>query len=621
MTEWAQYERVRRNRAARPDASAGDTELWASFASATRLAEFCGAWLALQCRIIPSSRAGLLLLEGEAGAFTPAAIWPDPLQDVTYLGATAEEALRDRRGVMRRDEARDGAYIAYPIEIRQKLHGVVVVDTAAREASDLQPILRQLHWGAGWLEALFWRRQANEAERPLGHARIGLDLVAVAGEHRRLKASAIAVANELAARLRCDRVSIGLEKRGRVRLVAMSHSASFQRKSQLVAAIENAMDEALDQNSTVAEPPISSTGREVTVAHRRLQKATDVRAVASVVVASRARAIGAITIERQRDEPFSGEALKLCETLASLIGPVIDLQIDHGRWVAGRIVDVASDGVRALCGRRRPTLKLAALGLVGFVAFLAFAEAEHRVTAKSVIEGVVQRAAVAPFDGFVLRAPVRAGDTVREGELLAALDDKDLVLDRLKWRSERDKLRQKERDALGKHDRATLGVLAAQIHEAESQLALAEDKLARSQITAPFEGIVVSGDLTQMLGSPVEKGKVLFEVAPLDAYRVAVQVDDRDIGYVRIGQTGTLVLTGMPARPLPLTVAKTMPVAVSEEGRNYFRVEASLGSGEVPLRPGMEGVAKIEAGQRPLIWVWTHSVVEWAQLTAWKWLP
>ena len=41
-----------------------------------------------------------------------------------------------------------------------------------------------------------------------------------------------------------------------------------------------------------------------------------------------------------------------------------------------------------------------------------------------------------------------------------------------------------------------------------------------------------------MLGSPVEKGKVLFEIAPLDAYRLIVHVDERDIRYVAAGQSG-----------------------------------------------------------------------------------
>jgi multidrug efflux pump subunit AcrA (membrane-fusion protein) len=586
--------------------------------------------------MIAGVSAALLLLREQGGGYRPIASWPDTNRDLGDLARMAERAVADRRNVVvwgRQDPAMNlpqpvGLMIAHPIlevhDDAQPPFGAVTVAVAAPRgptSGNPEAVAGQLHWGAGWLGTLLWRERAEAHSRTIARAAAGLDLLAVAGEQRRLKASAIAVANELAARLRCDRVSIGLEKRGRIRLAAMSHSASFQRKSQLVDAIENAMEEALEQNASIAEPAIPGAERRITVAHRRLVKATEAHAVASVVVASRGRALGAITMDRQRGEPFDAEALKLCEAVALLVGPMIDLQADGGRWVAGRIVDAAGDGIKALVGRRRPTLKLAAISVTGLAAFLAFAEAEHRVAGKSVIEGVVQRAAVAPFDGFVLRAPMRAGDTVREGELLAALDDKDLVLDHLKWRSERDKLLQKQRDALGKHDRAALSVLTAQIQQAEAQLALAEDKLARSRITAPFDGIVVSGDLSQMLGSPVEKGKVLFEVAPLDAYRVVVQADERDIGYVRIGQIGTLALTGMPAQPVPLTVTKTTPVAISEEGRNYFRVEASLGENEVSMRPGMEGVSKIEAGRRSLLWVWTHSLVEWVQLTAWKWLP
>jgi multidrug efflux pump subunit AcrA (membrane-fusion protein) len=624
--------------AAAPAPASGHPRLWSGLTDgAEDRAGFCRDWLALQCGMIDGAVAGLLLLREQAGTdYRPIASWPDASRDLGDLARMAERAIAERRSVAawgRTDPGTNqpqpvGLLIAHPIlegqDDGQPPFGAVAVAVAAPRGPvsvDPQAVAGQLHWGAGWLGSLLWRERAETHLRTIARAGAGLDLLAVAGEHRRLKASAIAVANELAARFCCDRVSIGLEKHGRIRVLAMSHSASFQRKSQLVDAIENAMEEALDQNVSVAEPPITSAERHITVAHRRLLKATDARRVASVVVTSRRRSLGAITMERHRDEPFDTEALKLCETVASLVGPVIDLQADGGRWIAGRIVDFAGDGIKALVGRRRPALKLAAIGVAGVAAFLAFAEVGHRVAGKSVIEGVVQRAAVAPFDGFVLRAPMRAGDTVREGDLLAALDDKDLVLDRLKWRSERDKLLQKQRDALGKHDRAALSVLTAQIQQAEAQLALAEDKLARSHITAPFDGIVVSGDLSQMLGSPVEKGKVLFEVAPLDAYRVVVQADERDIGYIRVGQTGTLALTGMPAQPVPLTVTKTTPVAISEEGRNYFRVEAGLGDSEVPMRPGMEGVAKIEAGRRALLWVWTHSLVEWAQLTAWKWLP
>jgi multidrug resistance efflux pump len=343
--------------------------------------------------------------------------------------------------------------------------------------------------------------------------------------------------------------------------------------------------------------------------------------MSTVLVGSRGEPIGALTFERHRAEPFTDDTLHLVEAIAALLAPQINLQLRANRFLAGRLVDRIGDGCETLFGERRPALKLCAAGVIVLALALIFAKGEHRVTAKSVLEAEVQRAAVAPFDGFIRVAPVRAGDTVRSGDLLAALDDRDLVLDRLKWRAERDKLLQRHREALAKHDRNSLVVLEPQIRQAEAQLALAEEKLARSRILAPFDGIVVSGDLSQMLGSPVEKGKALFEIAPLNSYRLIVQVDERDIRYIGVGQRGAVTLTGRPGEPVPMTLSKVTPVTVAEEGRNSFRVEARLSQSSLNLRPGMEGVAKIKSGQRSIVWIWTHPVVDWLRLAAWKYLP
>jgi multidrug resistance efflux pump len=328
-----------------------------------------------------------------------------------------------------------------------------------------------------------------------------------------------------------------------------------------------------------------------------------------------------ITLERHRDQAFRDNEIALCDAIASLVGPILDLQLENGRLISGRAIQSIHDSARALFGPRRPALKLAAIFSVAVGLTLAVVSGEHTVSAKSVTEGSVQRAIVAPYDGFVQSAPVRAGDQVHEGDLLAKLNDKDLVLDQLKARGDRDRLQQKYRDALAKHDRPEMIALAAQVRQSEAQLALADEKLAKSRISAPFDGIVVSGDLSQNLGSPVERGKLLFEIAPLDHYRVVLQVDERDIGYVGVGQTGRLALAGLPARPLPLTVTKVTPVAAADEGRNFFRVEAHLDDGSVILRPGMEGVGKIDVGRASLVWIWTHPLFEWVWLAAWKWMP
>jgi multidrug efflux pump subunit AcrA (membrane-fusion protein) len=175
--------------------------------------------------------------------------------------------------------------------------------------------------------------------------------------------------------------------------------------------------------------------------------------------------------------------------------------------------------------------------------------------------------------------------------------------------------------AMAKREAAQTRILAAQIDQVKAQLSLLEEQLARTRILAPFDGVVVQGDLSQALGSPVERGQVLFEVAPLEAYRLILQVDERDIAYAAVGQRGQLLLAADPETAHPFLVRKITPVSAAREGRNYFRLEATLEGTPPSLRPGMEGVGKIEVDRRLLVWIWTRQAVDWLRLTLWNWIP
>jgi RND family efflux transporter MFP subunit len=303
------------------------------------------------------------------------------------------------------------------------------------------------------------------------------------------------------------------------------------------------------------------------------------------------------------------------------LGPVLALKQDNERGFWLRTQEHGRDTLNMFFGPRHPGAKLIALVLVAGLLFLSLASGDYRVAAKTVIEGAVQRAAVAPFDGYVVESLVRAGDTVRRGQILSRLDDKDLVLEQTRWTAERDQLMGKHRQAFALQDRATMQQVAAQISQIEAQLSLAESKLARASLVAPFDGVVVSGDLSQLLGTPIEQGKVLFEIAPLDAYRVILQVDERDIDDIRIGQSGELALSGLPHQTMAFSVKHITPVTTAQDGRNHFRVEARIDQPSERLRPGMEGAGKINIGERKLIWIWTHSLMDWLRLAFWNWLP
>ena len=166
-----------------------------------------------------------------------------------------------------------GLFVALPLGPGSQPIAVAAVALASGSSAALAPenVAEQLRWGAGWLEALPWAQRSEDASTESARAASSLDLLAAIGEQPRLQGMAIAVANDLAARLRCDRVSLGVIRRnGSIRLRAISHSASFKGQGRLVDAIENAMEEALDQRSSVAYPPLPSTERTVTMAHRAL---------------------------------------------------------------------------------------------------------------------------------------------------------------------------------------------------------------------------------------------------------------------------------------------------------------------------------------------------------------
>jgi multidrug resistance efflux pump len=205
--------------------------------------------------------------------------------------------------------------------------------------------------------------------------------------------------------------------------------------------------------------------------------------------------------------------------------------------------------------------------------------------------------------------------------VLCRLDGRDLKLEQVRWASEREQSERKYRQAIAAQDRASMAMVQAQINQAQAQLTLAEDKLERATLVAPFDGIVVSGDLSQLLGTPVEQGKVLFEIAPLDTYRVVLNVDERDISQIKVGQQGVLALSGIPYEVMHFAVKQVTPVSTSQEGSNYFRVEAQIDAPSERLRPGMEGIGKVAVGKRKIIWIWTHSLVDWFRLWTWKWMP
>jgi hypothetical protein len=600
--------------------------LWKRLNDANSVVDVGRAWLALQCQMIAGASRGILLLGGKTtNSFDAVAFWPEGSARSAPLAEVAELALRERRGLASGDsqespDASSVQHVAVPIMLGNELGGAVAVTLRGARTEDNRQALRQLQWGAPWIRERLRQARGVEQDRLLDRTSAALSLIGGALDHEGFDAAAMAVVTGLALRSKCSRVSLGFRESNNTAVKVISHTAQFGQQMNLVSCLGAAMDEALDQRSIILYPGPDNQ-LLATSAHAELSRVQQDGQVLTLPLLVGDRFAGALTFERPPDAPFEPETVELLELVTSVVGPVLEEKRKNDRWLVVKAAESFHQELTRLLGPGHLIRKLVAIAIVVAALFLTFAHSIYHVNADARIEGLVRRAIVAPYDGFIKEANARAGDTVKEGDVLATLEDRDLLLERLKWVTERQQHQFEYDKALATREPAAINVIRSQIDQADAQIKLLDEELARIKLRTSISGLVVSGDLSQLIGASVQRGQVLFEVAPLESYRVILGVDEREIGLVEAGQTGELVVSALPNDTLSFTVDKITPIAEAQAGRNVFRVEGKLIDNPARLRPGMEGVGKIEIGKRSLAWIWLHPLIDWLRIWSWHWLP
>ena len=427
----------------------------------------------------------------------------------------------------------------------------------------------------------------------------------------------------MALKLDCERVAIGIIEHGQAQIKAISHSTETKAKFEANRKLAAAMDEAIAQSAVIIHPEITGSQPRLMLAHSALVRGSGNQAC-TIPLINNGKIFGALTLERNASTLFKPDEIQAFEQIAALLGPILFLKWANDRAWYTRIKQDSAAWLARHFTQADAAFKIglyaAALGLLG----LLFIPINYNISAPARLEGAIQRALVAPENGFLQQAYVRPGDHVKANQVLAELADEELQLEIRRWQSELAQYENTYSAALAQSNRVDMVVNESKAQEARTQLALAEQKLERSRIVAPFDGVIIKGDLKQLLGAPVQRGDTLLTIAPTDSYRLIVEVDERDIADVKLNQAGKIALVSLPGTTLPFRVLNITPAATNKAERNFFEVEGQIqlntnANDKIALRPGLEGIAKIQAGQHAVIWTLTHRIVDWAKITLWKW--
>lgn len=438
-----------------------------------------------------------------------------------------------------------------------------------------------------------------------------LECVAVLLQPRDAQDPLRALVVHIAASLRCQRVALALQDgRGTLRVVAVSDLPRPQDAPDFVADLLAAAHDVQASGCTLVHPAVVEAGRHPSLGHVQLGRSLGGSALCSAPLADGGQVHGVLTLQRDAAEPFGRHEAARFELVCAFLAPLLRLQA-----AAGSSARPPAGGLpRWMRAVRRHAWTLAAVAALAAAAV----PVPHSVAAAARVHGVQEWQLAAPRDGFIASVGARPGSTVRSGDALVVLDDESARQELRTAQATLDQAESAFGEAMARGEQGQVVVQVARIEEAAARVEAARQALARGRLVAPDAGIVVDGDLTRSIGAPVQRGQVLMTLAPADGHRVALWVDERDIARVRVGQAGLLRLASQPGEPVPVEVVRLTPLASVRDGRNGFEVEARPVSQAASLRPGFEGVARLEDGQAPLGWVLLHRAWHAVRLGWWS---
>jgi hypothetical protein len=404
----------------------------------------------------------------------------------------------------------------------------------------------------------------------------------------------------------CQPVMLGLQRRfNKLQLQAISGQLAFDPRSELMRLVESAFSEVVDSG-------------QVQVYQKGENTQPFLQAIAEQLGAERIVALpiadfhgnyfaAAILLWKQLDKT-SVEQLESVKLDIQVIGGALHSML---RGYPGFFTRMYQQLGSKLGTHKRIASYIAPVLLL----LVLFFPIDYTINCMSIVQPVQRRFVAAHFDGVLEKTFVRPGDVVKAEQLLARLDGRELEWELSGLESDRSKVLKKRDKHLAAGETSSAQMAGLEIERIKVQADLLQYQRQHLRILSPISGLVLVGDLQREEGVSVERGQKLFEIAPLDNVVVEVAIPADEIRHYQDGMSVAVQLEAFPGEVWEKPVARLFPSSTIRENENVFLAEIELNNPKGQLRPGMQGRANLNAGSKPLIWVWLHKPL--AKINEW----
>jgi HlyD family secretion protein len=227
------------------------------------------------------------------------------------------------------------------------------------------------------------------------------------------------------------------------------------------------------------------------------------------------------------------------------------------------------------------------------------------------IHGLTEATISADLAGQITSLPVKEGQSVNKGETLALLSDKEIEAKLEEAKAELDERQSnfKRQESLFKSKAITRKDFEDNQFALRKAVSAHQQMLARSNklsISAPFSGVLLRK--FKEVGETLALHEKIFMLADLSTLKFSIEVDETDIGYVKLGQKVNIAIDALPGQSFEGSVSKvgllvekkrtSMDDASEIMDAKIVYVDVDVAP-DPRLRVGLTGIGYIQVANNP----------------------
>jgi HlyD family secretion protein len=466
--------------------------------------------------------------------------------------------------------------------------------------------------------AINWTEESADKKAPPQNA--NTQALTRAGTCSTPEELAFTITNSLRNKLGCEQVALATVNRKRVKILAISGLDDVTKQSPVVLCQTAAMEECLDADVAIACPDIFDASKSAVSGyrlHQQWRSAVKGDAVVSIPLRIGDDTAAILSMRHREDRPLKEAQIEQIRSHVEPYVPVLRLLRDANRGPIRCTQDAIGATYKGITSRGHVGRKIAAVLFFAAAGWILFGTVSYDLTVSALVKPRHARQVTAPFEGVLREANALPGDLVKRGDILCQLDQRDAEQQMAELVAEVNVFESKLDQALADDDPVSYQLALSHQKLARAKLDSVNTRIDRCIVRAPLDGVVVAGDLRNRLGGVVQLGDLLYEVAPLNAMVLELEVPEADVDDLANDLTGVFASSARPRDTRPFRITRIHPRTEPRVTGNVCVVEANADLSTARLYPGMEGVARIHVGRRRVWWIGLHRVLDYLRLHLW----